>query len=130
MTTKKVRAKVALVADAEQIAVNLGRASGVRIGDKLHVLRETPIPDPDDSNEILGTAFIRKGTMVIEEVNDKFSTARVLKTRKGFLAPAEPTFLIVDSKGRESLDRIFINVGDPVEVLIAPESDSDSEDFD
>lgn len=125
MTTKKIRAKVALISDSEQIAVNAGSLEGVQVGDRVHVLEETPIPDPDNPEELLGTAFIRKGIMVIESVEEKFSTARVLRTRSGFLSPSEPTFKISTGHGLSS-DHVRLSVGGPVDILVsAPDTTED-----
>ncbi|MEB7447277.1 FlgT C-terminal domain-containing protein [Arthrobacter koreensis] len=104
--------------DEVQIAVNAGYASGVEIGDVLDVLRETNIPDPDAPNESLGTAFVRKGSMRIESVEEKFAIARVLQQSKGLLAPAEPMFTIVSSESAEGRGRVFIEAGDPVDIQI------------
>ncbi|MFC9935348.1 hypothetical protein [Glutamicibacter sp. NPDC127525] len=117
MMTKKIRAKVALISDSEQIAVNAGSLEGVQVDDRIHVLKETPIPDPDNPDELLGIAFIRKGIMIIESVEEKFSTARVLRTRQGFMSPSEPTFKISTGNVHSS-GHVHLNVGDPVDILI------------
>lgn len=118
MSTEKIRARVALVIDEEQIAINAGSDDGVQVNDRLHILRETHIPDPDDPNESLGIAFVRKGTLVVDSVQEKFSVARVLRQSKTLLAPSEPTFRIVHSAPQEGRERVFIEVGDPVDVLV------------
>lgn len=114
-----LRARVALVIDEQQIAVNAGTEAGVEIGDRLFVLRETVIPDPDNPEESLGTAFVRKGTMIVESVQDKFAVARVSRASKSLLAPAEPSFFITENSKAEGRERVYVQAGDPVDIDIA-----------
>lgn len=116
-----LRARVAAVLDEEQIALKAGSKDGVEVGDRLYILRETPIPDPDDPDMTLGVAFVKKGTLVIDSVDEKFAVARVLKLNRTLLAPPEPTFLITSNPSAEGRERVHIQVGDFVDILVRGE---------
>lgn len=113
-----VRARVARILDEEQVAVNVGEDAGVEVGDRVYVLRETDIPDPDNPAESLGVAFVKKGTMVIDSVAERFAVARVLRKSKTLLSPIEPTFLITEDEELDGRGRVYIQAGDPVDVVI------------
>lgn len=117
--SKTFRARVAAVLDEEQIAIKAGVKDGVSVGDRLYILRETDIPDPDEPGISLGTAFIKKGTLVIDSVDDNFAVARVLRVTKTLLSPSEPTFLISKNPTGESRERVYIQQGDPVDILLS-----------
>lgn len=116
--SKPLRALVAIVIDEEQIAVNAGTKAGVNAGDRLYILRETDIPDPENPERSLGTAFVRKGTLNVETVDENFAVARVTKVSKNMLGPAEPTFTITDDPRNDGRGRVFIEAGDPVDILL------------
>jgi hypothetical protein len=118
MSKTILRARVAAVLDDEQIALKAGSKDGVNVGDRLHILRETPIPDPDEPEVSLGTAFVKKGTFVVDSVEDKFSVARVLRVNRTLLAPAEPMFLITTNPKLDGRERVYIQQGDPVDIVI------------
>lgn len=121
-----LRAKVATILGKQQIAINVGTNSGVRVGNAVTILRPVDILDPDNPALTLGTAMVRKGTLFVESVDAQFAVARVRKLRKAgtniFLAgPATPEFTITDRGSEDSMDRILVRPGDPVDVELADE---------
>lgn len=121
-----LRGQVAIVLDAEQIAINKGSNDGVAIGDTVTLLREVKIPDPTRPGTFLGTAFVKKGSLTVESVHDKFSVARVEQVRSNknsglLFAGYERAFSMVDNPMKEGEKRIHVKVGTPVDVFISDE---------
>ena len=119
-----IRGRVALVIDEQQIAINLGAADGIAEGDKVQLLRAVDVPDPENEGASLGRAFVKKGSMIIDSVDEKFSVARVAKGRKGgssqtIFAAVEPLFLITTNRSQDGGGRVFVQQADFVDVTLS-----------
>lgn len=120
-----VRGRVAMVLDEQQIAINVGSADGVAEGDKVQLLRAVEVPDPLHEGATLGTAFVKKGTLIIDSVDEKFSVARVAKGKKGgtgtavLFAPLEPLFQITTRSSEDGPGRVYVKPADYVDVTLS-----------
>ena len=74
--TQVVRAKVATIVSDDQIAINTGSKSGVKIGDTLTIRREVRVTDPD-TKEDLGTVSLIRLRLRITMVSESFSIGTV-----------------------------------------------------
>lgn len=120
-----VRGRVAKVLDEQQIAINVGSAHGIVRGDKVQLLRAVDVPDPLNEGVSLGTAFVKKGTLIVDSVDEKFSVARVAKGKKGgtgtavLFAPMEPLFMITTRASEDGAGRVYVQPADYVDVTLS-----------
>lgn len=120
-----LRGRVAMVLDDHQIAINLGSDDGVVEGDKVQLLRAVEVPDPLNKGASLGTAFVKKGSLIIDSVDAKFSVARVAKGRKGggtsalIFGVLEPLFLITEDASEDGPGRVYVQQNDYVDVTLS-----------
>ena len=113
-----IRGRVARVLDEQQVAINLGSDQGVAPGDDVQLLRAVDVPDPLIEGESLGTAYVKKGSMIVDSVDTKFCIARVKKGRKPgnsvgvVFGPLEPLFLITERPSQDGNGRVYVQPAD------------------
>lgn len=73
-----VEARVATVLTDYKVALNVGKASGVEVGDAVVLWNVVTVTDPDTAEE-LGTVRLEKMRMELVEIHDKFCIAEVLR---------------------------------------------------
>lgn len=72
----EISAQVASVLSASEIAINVGTARGVQIGDSAIVWRSVDIRDPN-TNESLGSVLRRRLQLDVRSVEERFCVASV-----------------------------------------------------
>jgi len=123
--------KAATIVSPTQLAINLGKDTGVEVGDIVYVRRSVNIQDPDGSGS-LGILHQTRLRLKITTVADGFSVATVTEP-----APRVGTMLEItrvnrtktiaeyDSQSNESA--VWVVPGEPVAVLRMVETE-DEED--
>lgn len=153
--TDAIRAKVARVLNAREVAITAGSENGVKKGMFFDVLDEKgeDITDPD-TGEVLGSLERRKVRLKVSDVKDKLSIAgtyRSIKINVG--GDADPMFdahfgpiaralmpprwvtkyqtIKSDDAPWEDIDdeSSFVKVGDPVVQVIGKVDESEIQDF-
>jgi hypothetical protein len=118
MTEQKLLAgKVAEILGDYELAINIGRNSGVKRGMEFAVLGDKSINDPD-SHKKLGTYKYEKVMVRVNQVEDNYSIASTMTTGAfeiGFPIPfSQPKLRSDISSATSVLDR-SVSVGDVVE---------------
>ncbi|WP_353813524.1 hypothetical protein [Agromyces sp. SYSU T00266] len=117
---RELRAKIARVLSDRSVAINAGEHDGVEDGNAVIVWRVVEVRDPD-TDELLGNVRLENLRLEVNEVHEHFSLARVRYT--GFdplQSMFAPSKLIVSSERALDLEKVQLNAGDEVTVLIQP----------
>lgn len=101
--TDHITGKVARVLDNQRLVLNRGGLDGVEVGSRFAVLspKTVNVPDPDDSNVVLGTLPVARTVVKVISVDDHMAIARTFRTLKssGIL----PTFTFGPSERKDSI---------------------------
>jgi hypothetical protein len=114
--------KVATILSATQLALNVGSAHGVSLGDAVVLHKTMEIRDPE-SREILGTVDIPKARLRVDLVQDKFCVATI-NERQGdqsrnllHALNIAPLRQISETPvGTSSTDKVYVTVGERVVI--------------
>ncbi|WP_222195929.1 FlgT C-terminal domain-containing protein [Modestobacter italicus] len=110
----ELSARVAAVLDEFRIAIAAGEDEGVEVGDRVDLWRVVDIRDPE-TKEHLGRTRLEKLRLEIEDVQDRFSVARVYSPAFNF------TNVMFSSRPEKSIKTRGAPRGD-VEVEIGEEA--------
>jgi hypothetical protein len=123
----EVKAKVAAVLDAYQIALNVGADEGVDIGDRVDLWNNTQVTDPD-SGTVLGTVRTQKLRLELIEVQDHLSVARVYSPPINFgeLIFQRPPSKTINVPGKANQSNVTVTRGEEATIHV-PDSDEPAE---
>ena len=115
---KQFQAKVAKLLTPTRLAINAGRDKGVTVGDVVTMFRTEVIQDPDTQEE-LDRIQLEKLQLVVDDVREKISIARVTSRRNppgaNYLNRALAGTMTIGERSRGDVD-VIVQVGETVLV--------------
>ena len=131
MSDTDIEAKIAMVVDEYQVALNAGSLAGVTVGSEVSLFRDVKVVDPD-TKEALGSFGLRRARFKVNFVQENLSVARITDHAAkpamfNALVPRALKRVVEDPSRRNERndDVVYVKVGDIVSIAPAEPGDDD-----